>query len=143
MTDTIWTRWEQGAWLIVPTNTVLDKRGKAVMGAGVAKEAAERDPGLQKALGQHIRNWGGVPYVCISTHFICLPTKREWWKPAQTDLIKLGVWSLARDIEKGRISGEIVSPYLGCGRGGLTWGVVRPLVQPLIDLGVEFYGGER
>lgn len=47
-------------FIVIPTNGVLKANGDAVMGAGLAKQAAQRFPTLPKLLGQAIRDTGNA-----------------------------------------------------------------------------------
>lgn len=56
------------------------------------------------------------------------PTKQHWRSPTQLVWIETGLRSLRRVITEHDIS-SIAIPPLGCGNGGLDWGVVRPLIE--------------
>lgn len=51
-------RTESDCFIVIPTNGVLKSNGEAVMGAGLAKQAAQRFPTLPQLLGQAIRHTG-------------------------------------------------------------------------------------
>lgn len=124
------------AWVVVPTNTVIRKDGSAVMGAGLAKEADDRFPGLAARLGVHIARHRERLYFDAS-RVICLPTKRNWRDPSTMDLVENGCYELAfigrvlDDVESKQL---ILVPRLGCGLGGLNWErQVRPVVDSILD----------
>lgn len=132
----IWRRaYECGGWVVIPTNTTLRKDGLAVMGAGLAKEAAERFPALPQELAAHINRWKDRIYV--NSDVICLPTKRDWRQSSTIELIGQGCYEL---VEFARLMAladnyrPILIPRLGCGLGGLDWErQVRPVVDAILE----------
>ena len=121
-------------WIVIPTNTTIRQDGLAVMGAGLAKEAATKYPHLPKTLASHIRHFKERPY--IDYPIICLPTKHNWRTGSNMDLIEQGCREL---MELDRILSTISRPDLiflptiGCGLGGLNWErQVRPVVDSIL-----------
>ena len=55
-------------------------------------------------------------------YIINLPTKRHWKGPSHLEDVRDGVDALVREVKKLKI-GSIAIPPLGCGLGGLDWGV--------------------
>lgn len=65
---------------------------------------------------------------------INFPTKKHWRPPTKLEWVRDGLMSLKEVIREKHIR-SIAIPPLGCGNGGLDWGVVRPLiVEALGDL---------
>lgn len=121
--------------IVIPVNWTTKRNGDAVMGAGVAKQAAERWRGLPMLLGHWIEKAGphvfwdrpsGEPYI------VCFPTKRDWRQPSDVQLIEDGARQLATF---GEYEGwkTIALPRLGCGLGGLDWPDVRPVLAKHLD----------
>ena len=54
----IWKAYENGDWVAITTNCVVNKNHHAIMGAGIAKQAKDRFPQLPKLLGQKMINGG-------------------------------------------------------------------------------------
>ena len=129
---------ELDGWVVVPTNTTIRQDGNAVMGAGVAKDAAERYPELSRQLARHIRRFDDGLY--LNAPVICMPTKRNWRSGSQLDLIEMGchrLVELARVFDMVDHDCPIFLPKIGCGLGGLNWErQVRPVVDSLL-------GGDR
>ena len=124
--------------LVIPTNTTLRKSGDAVMGAGVAKQAAVRYPELPQRLGMSLRYAAGAApeHFVMSAdgrHIVAFPTKSDWRKPSSLSLIKLGLPVLVQMADY--FGWQVVAlPRLGCGRGGLEWEMqVRPLLADALD----------
>jgi len=122
-------------WVVVPTNTTLRRDGNAVMGAGMAKEAARRFPELPKELADHIRLLNDILFV--HRPVICMPTKHNWRDPSRLEWIERGcteLSSFARLLSSVGHGNTIFLPTLGCGLGGLDWErQVRPVVDSLLE----------
>jgi len=125
----IWHYYERGAWAVIPTNTCVRADGTAVMGAGLAKQAAERFPELPALYGEWLN--GGTndgPVFFDEGRLILFPTKRNWRNPSDLDLIEANLSRLAEELSAA--SCHVVFPLLGCGLGGLDWErEVRPLME--------------
>lgn len=117
-----------------------------VMGAGVAKEVANRYPEVvtpyqtlcrQKkiTIGQHrllpTLDDGGI-------HILMFATKKHWRNPSQVEWIEEGLMALRSDLETRQyrtVVTDLAMPPLGCGNGGLDFDAdVRHLI--------EFYFGD-
>ena len=119
--------WEiaQGETVVVPTNLTVKSGQLAVMGAGLAKEAAERLPGLQAEYGQFLLARKGspvranlFPFSADGVHVLCLPTKDHWRDAAIPTLIIRGLASLEERVRGS--SSHFYVPLLGAGHGGLS-----------------------
>lgn len=76
-------------------------------------------------------------------HFIInFPTKRHWRNNSKLEDIESGLVALVKEIEQLQI-GSIAIPPLGCGNGGLDWGIVRPMIEealaPLTRVEIYLY----
>jgi O-acetyl-ADP-ribose deacetylase (regulator of RNase III) len=71
-----------------------------------------------------------------------LPTKRDWRQPSRLEDVRRGIDALAATIRREGIQSVAVPP-LGCGAGGLSWSVVRPLIEDglgnLTDVAIFVY----
>jgi O-acetyl-ADP-ribose deacetylase (regulator of RNase III) len=59
---------------------------------------------------------------------INFPTKRHWRGNSRLEDIANGLTALVADVRRLGIR-SIAVPPLGCGLGGLDWGVVRPMIE--------------
>lgn len=120
--------------IVVPTNLSVKRNGCAVMGAGVALDAAQRWPWLALGLGARLkRTRAPVTWFEVSDTLtiVCLATKRHWRDLADLSLIADGASDLAQLSDGWK---TIALPRLGCGLGGLSWETqVRPILAPLLD----------
>lgn len=128
MREVVGDLWSFRGYLVIPTNLCVRADGLAVMGRGVALEAARRHPGLAAEYGRRlvagargIELWRGV-----GEPLVLLPTKDDWRRPSPLTLIESGVAELAADP---RIQGEVFLPLLGCGLGGLRELDVVPVLH--------------
>lgn len=60
------------------------------------------------------------------------PTKQHWRLPTKIEWVRDGLVALRNTIQEKQIS-SIALPPLGCGNGGLQWGVVKPLVEEVLS----------
>jgi hypothetical protein len=122
--------------IAITTNGFVRKDGRAVMGAGCAKEAADLWPGLPLAVGASIiangnhvfcfKNWVGMKDL------ITFPVKHHWHQPADLALIERSCKEAmeAADREDWEIC---VVPRPGCGNGQLSYDIVGPFIAGILD----------
>jgi O-acetyl-ADP-ribose deacetylase (regulator of RNase III) len=127
--------WESDAdWIVIPTNGERRSDGAAVMGAGLAKQAALKCHGVERVLGQalakngnHVQCLGSWVVEGVKRCLIAFPTKNKWKEPSNLELITRS----ARELY-GLLLGDadtIAMPRVGTGCGGLGWGVVRYVLE--------------
>jgi hypothetical protein len=151
-TTDIWRFWEQGYYVVIPTNLFVTKEGKAVMGAGLARDVAQKWP---KApywyafhLKEHIRTTpeGRNPhmkdvnlYDLLAVHpewgLIFFPVKTAWQQQARKSLIKASLDNLGLLLAKPMMKDvKVAFPRVGCGNGALDWDLdVKPLVRDFLE----------
>jgi O-acetyl-ADP-ribose deacetylase (regulator of RNase III) len=61
-------------------------------------------------------------------YIINFPTKRHWRGQSRLEDIATGLQALVVEVQRLGIR-SIAVPPLGCGLGGLDWGVVRPMIE--------------
>lgn len=109
---------------------------QGAMGAGLALEFKRRYPAMYR--DYQVRcNAGkvriGRPYLWAGEDVKVLnfPTKDQWRYPSQLIWIEQGLVYFAKHHEWLKTTHGIQSiafPHLGCGKGGLRWEDVRPLM---------------
>lgn len=128
--------WEQEAdALVITTNGFVKKNGRAVMGRGVALQAAQRWPDLPSELGALIRERGNhvmdlkrVGLVRTNeetlggwiTTLVSFPVKQNWWEVARPDLIVRSAKELVAMADRFGWK-NVAMPRPGCGNGQLLW----------------------
>lgn len=126
----LWDYHARGYGVVIPTNLQVRADGTAVMGAGLAKQAAERFPEVPRKYAQHILLGyaGGRPWESSEDRLILLPTKEHWKDPSPLWLVERGIGWLA--CRFAGPSQQVALPLLGCGLGGLDWEQdVRPICE--------------
>lgn len=127
----IWTAYEAGGLIVIPTNGVVTTRGWNVMGKGLALDAAKRFIGLPAELGDRITLCGNRVFNWQRYRLITFPTKHHWRDKSDIDLIERGAIELASmDFER------VYMPRVGCGNGGLYWSTVRPIIERYLSSSV-------
>lgn len=111
---------------VVTTNAMTRKDGTAVMGGGIARQAAELMPDLPRELGLLLRQEGNQPYIINgrSHTVVTMPTKQDWRDPSPMELV---VSSAKRVAELAYVYrwDKVHAPQPGCGLGGLDWEEVK------------------
>ena len=130
------------AWGVIPTNREVyaDRgalTGAAIMGRGLAKDAALRYPELPYLYGNYLRTPAPreaevqvcLVYLYEPGRLILLPTKHRYREAASLTLIEDGLLELVvlaqEAVEVGAGMSTIWFPRIGCGLGGLSWRLVR------------------
>jgi hypothetical protein len=125
-------------YICVTTNGVLNNKGQAVMGAGVAKQALSLYPGLNEELGVLINKYGNHVMRIreyngkVRSGIISFPTKHDWKKNSNIDLIERSANELLVILERSR-DYKFALPRPGCNNGGLLWVDVKPVISFLPD----------
>lgn len=141
-----WKPGDTAPWIVIPTNGERKSGGLAVMGAGVAKRAAELMPTLPAILGARLKDFGNhvawlgfhalserSPLSTATRAVVSFPTKHKWRDMSSAELIERSAKELVRLVDG---HGEQISPSLvllprvGCGFGGLGW---REVVRPILE----------
>lgn len=118
------------------------------MGAGLALAFRNYFPGLYE---EHVRlaNVGFIRPGGLTVFqgqegpvVVGVPTKRHWRDPSRLGDVILGLRALRSFLEANDDLKSVAIPALGCGKGGLDWGVVYPVILRELDgmsLLIELY----
>lgn len=128
----LWTFADAGHWVAITTNGDVVSSGRAVMGKGVAKDAARRIPGLPLMLGAQLRRYGNHVHVFSVEQLLTFPTKRTWREVSDLALIARSANELVEMVDKWNLS-RVYLPRPGCGAGHRAWAEVKPLLAPVLD----------
>lgn len=113
------------------TNGVVTGAG-LVMGAGVALQAKQRFPHLPQALGRMVKLHGNRPFVLETEGIISFPTKHDWRKKSDIDLIRKSAVKMVDLVDRLRAR-SVALPRPGCGLGNLDWEDVKKVLAPILD----------
>lgn len=118
-------------YLVIPTNGSVRRDGCAVMGRGLALQAARRFPEISMVLGHALQDSGlyGPRVVLLPHRLLAFPVKWNWNESADLDLIERSAGKLAAWLRRSEES--IVMPCVGCGNGRLAWARVRLRLEAL------------
>ena len=128
----LWDHHAAGAWVGITTNGIVKRNGTAVMGKGVAQQAALRFPDLPRQLGAWLQTHGNHVAAWSDARVITFPTKHHWQQPSDLDLIARSASELMGILDTLQIE-AFVLPRPGCGLGQLPWDSVAPVLAPIFD----------
>lgn len=121
---------------IITTNGEVNRQGLAIMGRGIALDAATKWPHISKVLGQMLRTGGNHVYSLGAVdvfggyfNLYSFPTKNLWRNQSDIELIRQSAIELSGRGEPH----SFVLPRPGCGNGGLKWENVKPVLEPILD----------
>ena len=120
------------------SNGVVRSDGKLTMGAGIAKEFANRWPRIPATFGTLVKNGGNKVHVLsfYKPHIVSFPTKHHWRNPSSLKLIEKSAYELAAEADK--FSWQRVGlNFPGIGMGGLNKNEVREVIKNILD--ARFY----
>lgn len=133
-------------WFLITTNPIVNRQGLAVMGRGMAKQAADRFPTLRKDFADRLakREYkespvftigkyedGGAPFTS-PLRIGCFMVKHHWRDKANLKLISGSTEQLAALIDYVGV-GRVDLNFPGIGNGGLAREAVLPIIERLPD----------
>lgn len=121
--------------LCLTTNGFIKKDGKAVMGAGNAKQARDLYKGIDLDLGKSIKRNGNIVQIIRveQVPFVSFPVKHNWWEKADLELLTRSAFQLVQltDSQKWK---KVILPRPGCYNGRLNWlSDVKPIMREYLD----------
>ena len=129
---------------IFTTNGVVKKDGRAVLGAGIAKEANALFH-VDELLGKYLKEYGNRPFymgrfyrndtdgVRREMSLASFPTKHHWREKSDITLITKSAIHLVEMADKFGWT-KIYMPPVGCGLGQLNFNcTVKPVLQGILD----------
>lgn len=122
----------------ITTNAMVKKDGSLVMGRGIAQQARDMFPGIDKSFGKRITDCGfhQKAYHIISQDdypkIYAFQVKYSWWEEADLDLIKKSTEMLGETACKN-MDKQFFLNFPGVGNGKLKIEDVRPIIEQLPD----------
>ncbi|MCK9470137.1 MAG: ADP-ribose-binding protein [Bacilli bacterium] len=119
----------------ITTNGFVKKNGDAVMGRGIAKEAAIKYPQLPTMLGDKLKENGNKVQSIdkIRNTILCaFPVKHNWYEEADINLIRKSCKELMDIINKHDVKSVLLN-MPGVGNGKLDFNTVKFAIEELLD----------
>lgn len=126
----IW-QYAGAAVIAITTSGSVTRRGTAVLGRGVARQAAQRVPDLAVILGNLIAVYGNHVHN-LGHGLVSFPVEETAWSLPDLRIIARSAAEL-RQLADAEGWTRVVVPRPGCGGGGLEWTTVSPLLEPWFD----------
>ena len=122
-------------FVCVTTNSILNKKGELVMGAGIALEAKNRYPKLPSVFGDKVDRLdavGGDYYILQHKNIIAFQTKRHYRENSPVDLVRKSINRLKflATFFDDKVFGL---PFPAINNGGLKKEDVLPMLLVLPD----------
>ena len=105
--------------------------GKAIIGRGVARQAAERYGSLAETLGNLISRNGNHVHE-LGNSLVSFPVEETAWSYPDLRIIARSAAELRAMADSSGWQ-QIIVPRPGCGGGGLSWPEVKPVLEPWLD----------
>jgi len=119
------------AVIVITTSGSLTRDGRAVLGRGCARQAAERFPNLALQLGAMLQEQGNHVHN-LGNGLVSFPVEESAWALPDLRLIARSAREL-KELADREGWETIVVPRPGCGGGGLSWHEVRSLLMSQFD----------
>lgn len=133
LTGNLWDLYNAGCWIAIPTNPIINLRGKAVMGRGLALQVADLWHEFPVIFADMLQKHGNVVMVFPVYRLVTFPVKHHWAQAADLTLIQESVKRLYQLMYRSTSCpfSTLFMPRVGCGNGRRTWAEVRPLLRYL------------
>lgn len=147
-TGNMWTAFDEAALFLLTTNSTIKRNGALVMGRGIARQARDRFPGLDSALGKQILSVCGNPSALLrpgqgqygllvsprwpEARLGAFQVKRHYSQPASLELIRHSTAMLCTWCAEHPTATVAVN-FPGIGNGRLRREDVLPIIMQLPD----------
>jgi hypothetical protein len=131
ITGDLWAEHANGAVVVITTNGMVNKVGRAVMLSGCARQACERFPDFLKTHGSLLSLHGNHVFD-LGHHVVSFPIEEAPYQVPDQRLIEQSCRELVAlaDYKGWR---KVVVPRPGCGGGGMVWSDVRTVLLRHFD----------
>ncbi len=132
----MWTAWDIADLFAVTTNSTITKDGRLVMGRGIAQQARDRFPGIDKTLASQFTS-GSRYGLLVSSDWpeqklAAFQVKIHWRSKADVSLIEYSTACLLAWCQ-AHPQAQVHLNFPGIGNGRLGYEQVLPLLQALPD----------
>lgn len=126
----MWSAFDNTDHFLITTNRIVKRDGGLVMGAGIAKTARDRWPGLDKKLGTAIKQAGAEYGVILGKKIGIFQVKNHFKEEACLKLIEQSAKKLA-EVANSNPEKRYDLNFPGIGNGKRQFNDVEPLLQVL------------
>jgi len=137
----LWEYHHNGAVIAITTGGLLLKDGRCAMPSGCARQAADQFPSLPHTLGEQIRNFG-MHVFDLGQRIVSFPVENSPFENPELRIIERSCRELIELVNYKQWE-KIIVPRPGCGRGGLSWKEVEPLLERYFDDRFYIINNER
>lgn len=136
----MWTAYTAADLFLVSTNSTIRQDGALVMGRGIARQAKERFPGLDAALGRQVQALcgnQGIYGLLVSPRWPAaklgaFQVKQHYSQPASLELIRRSTAALCAWCAE-HPDAQVALNFPGIGNGRLRRADVLPIIAQLPD----------
>lgn len=136
----MWTAYTTADLFLVSTNSTIRQDGALVMGRGIARQAKERFPGLDAALGRQVQALcgnQGIYGLLVSPRWPAaklgaFQVKQHYSQPASLELIRRSTAALCAWCAD-HPDAQVALNFPGIGNGRLRRADVLPIIAQLPD----------
>ena len=116
------------------SNGVVRSDGKLTMGAGIAKEFANRWPRIPATFGTLVKSGGNKVHVLnfYKPNIVSFPTKYHWRGQSDLELIRKSAMELVDEANKFSWR-KVGLNFPGIGMGGLNKNEVREVIKNVLN----------
>jgi len=133
----MWDRFGKVDLFLFTSNPIVNKRGLAVMGRGIAKQVADRYPGVRRDFGTMLQE--GIKYSCDQIGIYddqaigYFMVKLHWKDAALLDVIRSSTASLNEWLVGHFPPASVALNFPGIGNGRLRREDVLSIIEKLPD----------
>jgi len=133
MRETVGNLWDYLGQMpiCITTGGLVTPKGECAMPRGCARQAKDRFPGLAAQLGARILADGNHVHE-LDRGLISFPVENSPFDVPGTGLIERSCREL-RTLVDLRGWPQVLVPRPGCGKGGLEWREVKPILEKYFD----------
>lgn len=127
----LWDHHRNGTVVAITTGGLLRKDGSCSMPSGCARQAADRFPSLPYTLGEQIKNFG-MHVFDLGNRVVSFPVENSPFENPELRIIEQSCHELVELVNYKQWE-KVIVPRPGCGRGGLSWNEVEPILKKCLD----------
>jgi hypothetical protein len=129
-TGDMWDAFDKVDHFIITTNAIVKVNGALVMGAGIARQARDKFPGIDQEIGGAVKRAGNRYGLLLGNKLGVFQVKYHFKDPADPELIKYSC-SMLRDHALAYPERKYALNFPGIGNGKLQYHDVKTIIDVL------------